>query len=75
MGNCYSMDHIAEDHIHTDITCNREEPQQKYCLGIIFTAISQKFQFVQSFCTTDLKMCTHFTEGVNEGILEGYIYI
>ena len=30
MGNCYSADHIAEDHIHTDITCNIEEPQQKY---------------------------------------------
>ena len=22
MGNCYSTDHIAEAHIHTDITCN-----------------------------------------------------
>ena len=33
MGNCYSIDHIAEDHIHTDKTCNIEEPQQKYCLG------------------------------------------
>ena len=32
MGNCYSADHIAEDHIHTDITCNIEEPQQKYRL-------------------------------------------
>ena len=21
MGNCYSVDHIAEDHIHTDIIC------------------------------------------------------
>ena len=29
----YSIDHIAEDHIHTDITCNIEEPQQKYRLG------------------------------------------
>ena len=26
----------AEDHIHTDITtCNIEEPQQKYCLGMV----------------------------------------
>ena len=26
MGSCYSGDHIAEDHIHTDITtCNIEE--------------------------------------------------
>ena len=35
MGNCYSTDHIAEDHIHTDITCNTEELQQKYCLGTV----------------------------------------
>ena len=28
MGNCYSADHIAEDHIHTNITCNIEEPQK-----------------------------------------------
>ena len=32
MGNCYSVDHIAEDYIHTDITCSIEEPQQKYRL-------------------------------------------
>ena len=31
MGNAYLGDHIAEDHIHTDIkTCNIEELQQKY---------------------------------------------
>ena len=35
MGNCYSADDIAEDHIHTDITCNIEEPQQKYRLGTV----------------------------------------
>ena len=29
MGNCYSTNHIAEDHIYTDI----EAPQQKYRLG------------------------------------------
>ena len=33
MGNCYSNDHIAENHIHVEITCNTEEPQQKYRLG------------------------------------------
>ena len=33
MGSCYSADHIAEDHIHTDITCNIEEPRQKRHLG------------------------------------------
>ena len=35
MGNCYSADHIAGDHIHTDITCNMEEPQQKFRLGTV----------------------------------------
>ena len=33
MGNCYSAYHIAEDHIHTDLTRNTEEPQQKFRLG------------------------------------------
>ena len=32
MGSCYSADHIAEDHLHTGITCNIEEPHQKYRL-------------------------------------------
>ena len=35
MGNCYSVDYIAGDHTHTDITCNTEEPQQKYRLGMV----------------------------------------
>ena len=36
MGNCYLIDHItAEDYIHTDITCNIEEPQQRYRLGMM----------------------------------------
>ena len=35
MGNCYSADHIAEDHIHTDITSNTEESQQKYRIGTV----------------------------------------
>ena len=35
MGNCYPADDIAEDHIHTDITCNIEEPQQKYRIGTV----------------------------------------
>ena len=30
MGSCSSTDHTAEDHIHIDITCNIEEPQQKH---------------------------------------------
>ena len=36
MGSCYSDDHIAGDHLHTEITtCNSEEQQQKYRLGIV----------------------------------------
>ena len=27
MGNCYLADHIADDYIHTDITCNIEKSQ------------------------------------------------
>ena len=35
MGTCYSADHIAEDHIHTDMTYNIEEPKQKFRLGTV----------------------------------------
>ena len=35
MGNCLSIDNIAEDHMHADLICNYEEPQQKYRLGTI----------------------------------------
>ena len=35
MGSCHSGDHVAEDHIHTDISKrNIEEPQQKCRLGM-----------------------------------------
>ena len=36
MGDCYSTDHIAEDHIHTNIhVYNIKESQQKYRLGTV----------------------------------------
>ena len=35
MGIGYSIDNIAKNHLHTDITCNIEEPQQKYRLGTV----------------------------------------
>ena len=35
MGNSYSIDNIAEDYLQTDITCNIEEPQQKYRLETV----------------------------------------
>lgn len=34
MDDCYSSDHIAEDHKHTDISYDSDEPQQKYRLGM-----------------------------------------
>ena len=46
-GNCYSTDHFAEDHIHTDIICHIEEPQQKYRLG----TVRNRFQWgLNMFC-------------------------
>ena len=34
MDSCYTADHTAGDHIHTDITtCNTKRPKQKYHLG------------------------------------------
>ena len=49
MGSCYSGDHIAEDHIQTDITtCNIEEPQQKYRLGMASNSILKVCKFSQS---------------------------
>ena len=37
MGSCYSDDHTAGDHMHTDITTtyNKEEQQQKYCIETV----------------------------------------
>ena len=53
MGKWYSAYHIAKDHIHTDITCNTEEPQQKYRLGTVSNktvsnGMSQMFQYKMS---------------------------
>ena len=39
MDNSHSIDYIAEDHIHTDITCNIEEPQQKCRLGTVINRL------------------------------------
>ena len=33
MSSYYAADHIAEEHMHTDISCTFEEPQEKYRLG------------------------------------------
>ena len=35
MCNCYSTDHIAEDHTHTSTTYNIGEPQPKYRLETV----------------------------------------
>ena len=39
MGNYLSTDHIAEDHIHIDVICKSEEPQQKYRLGTVINRL------------------------------------
>ena len=44
MGNCYSAGHIAGDYfIHTDITCDNGEPQQKYRLGTVRSMLYNKY--------------------------------
>ena len=69
MGNCYSADHIAEDHVHTDIIlqyiCNVEEPQQKNRLGAVSNRLLgdlNAFYWIQtlalSFCS-DSKPLVH----------------
>ena len=35
MDNWHPADHFTEGHIHSGITCNIEEPQQKYHLGTV----------------------------------------
>ena len=42
MDNCYPADHTAEDHIHTDIICNIDEPQQKYSMRKLKNAYSMQ---------------------------------
>ena len=59
MGNYYSGEHIAEDHILTDLTtCNIEELKQKHCLGTDrnrFLEALNMFYWIQtlalSFCS------------------------
>ena len=56
MSYCYSADHIAEDHIHTDTTCNIEKPQQRYRLGTASNRLlGNMFYWIQtlalSFCS------------------------
>ena len=47
MGSCSSGDHIAGDHIHTDITrCNIKEPQQKDHLGTVSSILFGCLKYV-----------------------------
>ena len=46
MCNCYSVDHIAKDHIYTDIRCYIEEPNQKYRLGTVSNKITGGLKLV-----------------------------
>ena len=59
MGNCYSAGHIAEDHIHTDITCNIEEPEQNYRLGKVSNRLLglNMFNWIQTRPSASLAVC------------------
>ena len=46
MGSRYSTDHIAEDHIYTDITSNIEGPQQKCRLGMVSHRLPRGFNML-----------------------------
>ena len=50
-GQLISADHIAKDHIHTDITCNTEEPQQKYRLATVSNILHFKGGGLNAFLT------------------------
>ena len=60
MGNCYSVDQIAEDYTYSDITCNIKKPQQKCRLGPVSNRLLgggglKRFYWIQtltlSFCS------------------------
>ena len=57
MGNCYSIDHIAEYDIHTDITCNTEEPQQKYRLGTVSNRLLGDLDMINRIRILALSFC------------------
>ena len=65
MGSCYSVDHFAEDDLHTDITiCNIEELQQKYRLGMVSNRLlgagGEGFKHVlldPNFALSDVSVC------------------
>ena len=58
----YTGNHIAEDHILTDIaTCNIEEPQQKYRLGTVSNKLLggglNMFYWMQILALTETTYC------------------
>ena len=67
MGSCYSGDHNAEDHKHTDtIRCNIEEPQQKYCLGTVSNRLlGVSTLCFHSVCTQTQNNYNSFDSGAN----------
>ena len=56
MGNCYSTDHIAED--HTDMICNVEEPQQNYHLGTVSNRLQGEGGLKLVLLDPDLALCS-----------------
>ena len=74
MGDCYSADHIAEDHIHTDITYKIEEPQQMYRLGTVSNRLLGGLKHVLLDPNPDPKLLQWFkTFGPHE-IVAGDVY-
>lgn len=57
MGNGYSGDHIAKDHIHTDIKCTIVEPQQKYRLRMVSNRLLEVLNMFYWVQTLALSFC------------------
>ena len=58
MSNRYSADHIAEDHIYTDVPCNIEEPQQKYRFGSVSNRLLEGLNMFYWIQTLALSFCS-----------------
>ena len=66
MGNNIQLTILLKNHIHTDLTCNTEEPQQKYCLGMVSNRLLgdlNAFYWIQtlalSFCSDSKRLVLH----------------
>ena len=70
MGSCYTGDHFAGGHIHTDITtCNTEKYQQKYRLGTVSYRLTGRGGGLGDPNIRPLYLQWFETFGLHEGIL------